>query len=671
MTWDTEVRSPWGIRESLVKRGSKRSVEEARSGFWVVYGESKLGDEYDEYYVTEKGKKLYCSCQTHGGGEYRKQCSHMGAVVAAGYEESSHGVDGDSADGAVRAGSDGDGPEGVLSGGIRVDSDSGADRDSAVRSRDSDSEPTIDVRELGLPEKFERLWPYQEEAVEEIVEAFERGYKVVFVDAPTGSGKTVIAETVRLKMGVRGVYSCTTKGLQDQFLNDFPYAKIIKGRRNYPTYYRPEEFGTWGGVSCDDCNWTQEDGCDWCPGKSDCPYERAKREAVAAPVAVLNTAYAMGEWQGEKSKFRAWPLVVMDECDELEGQVMNAVEVRITERRMKGLGLPYPEKKTKAESWKEWVEDVLPRVKEQREKKNPKSSNVKELRERKYLDNLVGRLEMLKSGLEDPENPRWVYTDYEKGDVVFKPVKVDEEARDLLWDNGRRFLCMSASIISPDEMAESLGLEDDEWDVVYVESQFDPRNRPVYVAPVANVVYKEREEADNALGSTVGKLLEKHPEERMLVHTVSFRQAKAIEERVNSKDVATYGKNSRYGSRDEALEAFLQGEVRCLLAPSLDRGVDLPNDLCRVQVICKVPWLSIKDKQVSARIYSKGGQLWYRVQAVRTMVQMSGRAVRHEEDYAVTYILDRQFVENLWRKGKTLFPKWWREALVWDKTAIK
>lgn len=74
-----------------------------------------------------------------------------------------------------------------------------------------------------------------------------------------------------------------------------------------------------------------------------------------------------------------------------------------------------------------------------------------------------------------------------------------------------------------------------------------------------------------------------------------------------------------------------------------------------------------RDKRVNARMHKPGGDAWYKSQAIRMIIQMSGRAIRHEQDYAVTYILDQQFTDNLW-KSEFLFPKWWKEAVKWTLT---
>lgn len=111
-----------------------------------------------------------------------------------------------------------------------------------------------------LPAWAHTIRPAQQEAVDAIVRRFESGATVVLLDAPTGSGKTLVAELVRRKLGMRAVYVCSDRGLQDQVLRDFAYAQVIKGRRNYPTANRPDAFPE---LTADDCTGTAERRCDW------------------------------------------------------------------------------------------------------------------------------------------------------------------------------------------------------------------------------------------------------------------------------------------------------------------------------------------------------------------------------------------------------------------------
>jgi Rad3-related DNA helicase len=86
-------------------------------------------------------------------------------------------------------------------------------------------------------------------------------------------------------------------------------------------------------------------------------------------------------------------------------------------------------------------------------------------------------------------------------------------------------------------------------------------------------------------------------------------------------------------------------------------------------VILKVPFPNLGDKVVSARYYSgREGKTWYTLNTVRTLVQMTGRAVRSDTDWAVTYILDSAFSDRLWYNGgRGMFPQWWKDALVWER----
>lgn len=43
---------------------------------------------------------------------------------------------------------------------------------------------------------------------------------------------------------------------------------------------------------------------------------------------------------------------------------------------------------------------------------------------------------------------------------------------------------------------------------------------------------------------------------------------------------------------------------------------------------------------------------------------MTGRGMRSIDDSCDSYILDRQFISNIWKKNQSLLPNWWKEAVV-------
>ena len=145
------------------------------------------------------------------------------------------------------------------------------------------------------------------------------------------------------------------------------------------------------------------------------------------------------------------------------------------------------------------------------------------------------------------------------------------------------------------------------------------------------------------------------------MHTVPYDLTLFVKDVVKKSGRKVYSYNQSLG-RERALDQFKRSKGGVLVAPSMDRGVDLPDDLCRVVVIAKVPFPYLGDRQVSARLHARGGQTWYTVQTIRSIVQMTGRATRHKDDWSVSYILDSQFERNVWAKGRQLFPQWWVES---------
>lgn len=530
----------------------------------------------------------------------------------------------------------------------------------------------LSLPNVALPDWVSELRSHQVDAVRQIMEAFDDGARVVMLDAPTGSGKTVIGELTRQLLGVKALYVCSTKTLQDQVLHDFSYAAVLKGRANYPV----RGGASWGdmNVTTADCTRTAKNACRWCVPNNACPYQVAKRTAAAAGLAVLNTSYFLTDSNKGSEAFTGRGLVIADEADLLEGELMSQVTVEISRRRMKDLGIPFPERKTlpKGEqvqpAWVEWAETALRQV-TNRLTILPEIDDEKvtatQVRERKGLANLAGSLSMLRAELREGG---WVLTDYDRGDVTFKPVRVDRYGEQMLWRHSPRWLLMSGTILSAQEMAESLGLNGD-WRTVTIDSTYPVQNRPIIVAPTntANVA-KTKDQAVPEIIAAVTKILEKHPGERTLIHTVSYALAKDIAAGIKDlgREVVTY---TSAREREKALLRYRTTDGAVMVASSMDRGIDLPGDQCRVQIIAKVPFPYLGDKQVNARMYSPGGKTWYSINTCRTLLQMTGRGVRSSDDWCVTYILDRAFGSNLWPQVRSMLPGWWVDAMTWTKAS--
>lgn len=537
---------------------------------------------------------------------------------------------------------------------------------------------TADDRALpiGLPPWVQHIRPHQWTAVDAILDAFTR-VPVVMLDAPTGAGKTLIAEMVRLAFEDQGqgdgLYICSDKALQDQFVTDFDHAKVLKGRANYPTERALGDRSN--RTTADDCTGGNGGaGCWHCPnGHAGCPYQLAKAAAIDADLAVLNTAYLLAEANSPNTAFggkNKRSLVVIDECDTLEDQLMNYVEFTVPRWIGQRLGLIWPVKGARKPTLKTWLTATATQVgkamedgafRDQKEKRRLQQFGMDCWRVAEELQRDIDAGHHGDGAPDsDAETGRWL-RDYDTQTFCLKPVVVGPYGTRRLWRHGKHFLLMSGTIISADDLADATGLPMD-FEVVSVPMTFPVEHRPVIVAPIANITRASTDDEYEQLAYAVRRILEVHEGERVLIHTVSFKLA----EYLMSNTAAPGRRQFSYRTardKEQALADYRRTPGAVMYAPSMDRGVDLPGDLCRVVVIAKVPFPSLGDRRVSARLRLPGGQSWYAVQTVRKIVQMTGRGVRSADDHAVSYILDRQFVTNTWSKNKSLFPGWWREAL--------
>lgn len=536
-----------------------------------------------------------------------------------------------------------------------------------------------------LPMWVKEFRPHQVTAIREILEHYEAGAKVVIVDAPTGSGKSLIAECVRRLLRVPSIYVCTTRTLQDQVERDFGYYHVIKGRSNYLT-----EFGG-DSVTCEDCTWRSKDdggngSCMWCNGKDTCPYSLAKRGALGifgedyprdVAGTVLNAAYYLTETQ-HAGGFRGKPFVILDEADTIESQLMGHIEVHISTARMKRYRWKPPDRVLMpdddevkaaevAAGWITWIKDRRKQINERLAKleraihRKPVTSDIREAR---YLEALHDSLVIVESDLA--HCPReWAYTGtdthHAQPVAAWRPVFVTRFGHNLLWSKADRFLAMSATIVDPAEMMRSTGCNLP-WAVVRVPSTFPVANRPIYSVPVASMTHKTTEEAWPKMATGVRKICEIYPAERILIHAVSYKLTAYLAHELASlpRPIYTY---TNANERNTALEHYLAAPDAVLIAPSMDRGYDFADDAARVQILVKMPYPSLGDRQVKARLRAIDGQMWYTLQTVRSIVQMTGRSIRSEDDHALTFILDSQFMSNIYPKAHYLFPPWWVEAV--------
>jgi Rad3-related DNA helicase len=82
--------------------------------------------------------------------------------------------------------------------------------------------------------------PIQEQALQQIEEAIQQGYRNIVISAPTGVGKSYIAVALALAFKEADILTATVQ-LQEQYLRDFKFIRPLMGRKNFtcPIYNKP------------------------------------------------------------------------------------------------------------------------------------------------------------------------------------------------------------------------------------------------------------------------------------------------------------------------------------------------------------------------------------------------------------------------------------------------
>ena len=499
----------------------------------------------------------------------------------------------------------------------------------------------------------------QREAIERAREAFGRGKRFVVVEAPTGAGKSAIAVT--LAREASSAYILTAqKILQDQYLRDFPELAVMKGRANYPCLVAPTHAAA---APCIVGRRFPE--CD------DCPYFTAKGGAIAASGTIMNYSYFLAELN-HAGGFSNRDLLVLDEAHNAEETLMNFVQITLTDRTLGEVGIAERVPTSfDNEEYFEFAEDLISRfvnrsleVDAELKKDVHKADLALALMQTKqWLEQQIQRLELLHYSREDMRD-EWVverWRDRDGQGIRFKPVRIAGLAGDLLFGFTERVLMLSATILDPATFLRSLGVVSEQAEVIQVESDFPPENRPLYPRPVGKLTRHYLDASLPRLVAEIADLFESHPCDKGVIHAHSYRIASYIARnlppRLASRLIAHYSPTGREAALERHL---LSSEPTVLLTPSMTEGIDLVDDLARWQVICKIPYPYLGDPQVARR--KEIDPAWYAWRTCLTIVQAYGRSVRGPDDFAVTYVMDGDF-ELFVRRQERRLPEWFLAAL--------
>ena len=560
---------------------------------------------------------------------------------------------------------------------------------------------------------FETVREKQGKVLDILESTIETGYKYIFLEAPTGFGKTPVAIALARYLGSSHI--CTaTKDLQTQYRRDFPFVVEVKGRGNFPCIVKEdmglEESCNYGPCVKDeayDCSYktrmidyrveargtTQEAvkldhyaerryidklnskpklvELDWRP----CHYFHQKWIGAHSTHTVYNYRYFLSDifYAGSTQKRN---LLVLDEAHQLENEVGDFRSFTVRKNMLPFLKMQMPN--TKVEDIETWL-DLCIMLKERLSEFTEKAQGIIERSNQRvtlepYTEkNLIDALELdktLAAVVDDIRTNKnnWIVSGLQR-DSASQLVRVTLTPLDIsgyfgpILEKGSLALFMSATILSKEYLCQMSGLDPQKVKFVRIEeSDFPVRNRPIHIMNVAWLNAKTMVGNMPKIAQAVDNIMSIHRNEKGIIHTTSYSQLQFIKDNISKKNANRLIETGSSLDRSEVLEKHYRSEnPTVLISPSLHLGVDLKEDLSRFQVIVKVPYPDLADKKIAAK--KDRDPRWYTWNTVLRLVQAYGRSVRSKDDHATTYVLDTS-ASYLLKNAKELLPKWFMEAIV-------
>lgn len=509
--------------------------------------------------------------------------------------------------------------------------------------------------------------------------AIGEGYKNIILEAGTGTGKSAIATTLA-NMYEDSYILTMTKQLQEQYLDDFEDMLVeIKGRANYPCNYKG---------NCDFCIRAEYNlrKCD------DCRFKIAFKNATEAPNMITN--YDFFYYMGVANRLLdTRELLILDEAHNLERKMLmlstNALNREYIATKF-GIDIfdpimnntkSYNNLKRNPEYWVGLCDELIgkcsERIKEiegdgketvqvtldEFESDPSKFSNFNYI-EKQRLEVDMKSFASVSLGLSAgdliidlPENDK-IKSNQMDISAEFKPFSVSDDTQNLLkLGNVRIFL--TGTLGNKDKFCKWNDINPEETYYIYEKSPFDVAKRPIYVDFAGKMSGRRHGipnwKSENAI-SKIKEILDKYSNVKGVIHTSSNEQAFWIMDKLKDYPLVFVGGEER----NTILKDFTEtSKSLILIGASIKDGVDFKGDLCRFQIIFKVPYPQLNEQVIYRKSLDPS---WYYYQAVMSIMQAYGRGIRDKNDYCDMYIIDSDFAK-LFDFNRSFFNEYFIEAI--------
>lgn len=515
--------------------------------------------------------------------------------------------------------------------------------------------------------------------INEINWAIGEGYKNIILEAGTGTGKSAIATTLA-NMYEDSYILTMTKQLQEQYLDDFEDILVeIKGRGNYKCNYKG---------SCDFCI-KAEYKLKRC---SDCEFQIAFKNAVNSKTVITN--YDFLYYAGVANPLLdPRELLILDEAHNLERKMLMLSSAELNREYIStkfGIDIFEPlmygtkslnELKRNSDYWVQLCDDLVKECKKRIKKiegdanksvqvsldefeNNPSKYSNFDYVEKQNLEQDIKSFSSISLGLYvqdliiDLPNKDTILEGNMDISAEFKPFSVLDDTQNLL-KLGNICIFLTGTLGSKEKFCEWNNINIDETYYIYEKSPFDVSKRPIYI-DFAGRMSGQRRGVPNWKNkrsiSKVKEILDMHPGVNGVIHTSSNEQAFWLIDKLKDYPLVFVGGEDR----NIVLKEFVESnDTAILIGASIKDGVDFKGDLCRFQIMFKIPYPQLNEQVKYRRDLDPK---WFFYQTVMALMQAYGRGIRDMDDWCEMYIIDSSF-KQLFDYNRGFFNEYFIEAI--------
>jgi Rad3-related DNA helicase len=513
--------------------------------------------------------------------------------------------------------------------------------------------------------------------------------KFFLLNLPTGVGKSYLALMIadwyrkNVNRTARVDIITNSKILQEQYTQSFESISDLKGKNNYEcqsyscSCAQGSEFNRLNKTSCESC-----------------PYTQARDGYMSGGISLTNfylyILYAI--YNPKLMEVRGAKVLIVDECHAFDDIISDFISIKITESIVKKFKFSNEYEILKnlksVSSISQYVDflkffnsEIISTIEDMEKGMSSTSRTIKsdkrDLKISKVLKtknsdvrimNLISDLKQYQLKIDvflkeyKLNASNWIlesnWNDKSKQkELSLEPIWAYDYLDKYVFSNYDMVFLMSGTILDKNLFCQLNGLDVNSSAYYSIPSPFPIKNRPIYYMPLGKMSYAKKEETFQNYIPFIKKLLLKYKNKKGIIHTNSFELANWIQKSIKDPRLIFHDSSNK----DEMLKMHYESEEpTVLVSPSMSTGVSFDNDAARFQIICKVPYPSLASQKNKMRMSNNPD--WYSWLSCCELLQMVGRSVRSDIDYADTIIVDGSFGDMM-KYSSNFLPKWFQDSI--------